>query len=39
VSGWKEITKAVHKKNGGKIVVQLMHSGRISHPLNMPEEK
>lgn len=37
VSGWKEITKAVHK-NGGKIVVQLMHSGRISHPLNMPEE-
>ncbi|SEA28123.1 N-ethylmaleimide reductase [Flavobacterium gillisiae] len=36
VSGWKEITKAVHK-NGGKIVVQLMHSGRISHPLNMPE--
>ena len=36
VTGWKEITKAVHK-NGGKIVVQLMHSGRISHPLNMPE--
>lgn len=36
VSGWKEITKAVHK-NGGKIVVQLMHSGRISHALNMPE--
>lgn len=37
VSGWKNITKAVHK-NGGKIVVQLMHSGRISHPLNMPLE-
>jgi N-ethylmaleimide reductase len=37
VNGWKNITKAVHK-NGGKIVVQLMHSGRISHPLNMPLE-
>jgi N-ethylmaleimide reductase len=37
VSGWKKITKAVHE-NGGKIIVQLMHSGRISHPLNMPLE-
>ena len=36
VEGWKKITTAVHQ-NGGKIVVQLMHSGRISHPLNMPE--
>lgn len=34
VEGWKKTTKAVHK-NGGKIIVQLMHSGRISHPLNM----
>jgi N-ethylmaleimide reductase len=34
VKGWKNTTKAVHK-NGGKIIVQLMHSGRISHPLNM----
>ncbi|SHM75237.1 alkene reductase [Flavobacterium xanthum] len=34
VEGWKATTGAVHK-NGGKIVVQLMHSGRISHPLNM----
>lgn len=36
VRHWKQITTAVHD-NGGKIIVQLMHSGRISHPLNMPE--
>ncbi|MFV8342991.1 alkene reductase [Flavobacterium sp. XS2P39] len=36
VEGWKKITNAVHKKEG-KIIVQLMHSGRISHPLNMPK--
>ena len=36
VEGWKKTTKAVHE-NGGKIIVQLMHSGRISHPLNMSE--
>ena len=36
VEGWKKITDAVHK-NRGKIFVQLMHTGRISHPLNMPE--
>jgi len=35
VEGWKLVTNAVHNK-GGKIFVQLMHSGRISHPLNMP---
>ncbi|PRZ23328.1 alkene reductase [Flavobacterium granuli] len=36
VKAWKKVTEAVHK-NGGKIFVQLMHSGRISHPLNMHE--
>ena len=36
VQGWKKVTSAVHHA-GGKIVVQLMHTGRISHPLNMPE--
>ncbi|WP_428659899.1 alkene reductase [Runella sp.] len=36
IEGWKKTTSAVHKK-GGKIIVQLMHTGRISHPLNMPE--
>ena len=37
VEGWKKITTAVHK-NGGKIFIQLMHTGRISHPLNMPAD-
>jgi len=36
VEGWKMTTSAVHAK-GGKIFVQLMHTGRISHALNMPE--
>src|SRR5664280_1106160 len=36
VEGWEMITSAVHKA-GGKIIVQLMHTGRISHPLNMPD--
>lgn len=31
VAGWKQITDAVHAK-GGKIVIQLWHVGRISHP-------
>ncbi|HEX7412873.1 MAG TPA: alkene reductase [Bacteroidia bacterium] len=35
VEGWKKITSAVHHK-GGKIAVQLMHTGRISHALNLP---
>lgn len=36
IEGWKKTTAAVHQ-SGGKIIVQLMHSGRISHPLNMTE--
>jgi len=36
VEGWKKITDAVHSKDG-KIFVQLMHTGRISHPANMLE--
>ena len=35
VSGWKLITDAVHAK-GGKIVVQLMHTGRVAHVANLP---
>ena len=36
IEGWKKVTHAVHQ-GGGKIFVQLMHTGRISHMLNMPE--
>ena len=35
VEGWKQITDAVHA-NGAKIFIQLMHCGRIAHPLNLP---
>jgi len=33
--GWKLVTDAVHAK-GGKIVVQLMHTGRVAHKDNLP---
>jgi N-ethylmaleimide reductase len=36
VAAWKLVTDAVHAR-GGKIYVQLMHTGRVSHPDNMPE--
>ncbi|MFK5974550.1 MAG: alkene reductase, partial [Flavobacteriaceae bacterium] len=36
LNGWKKITTAVHAK-GGKIFLQLMHTGRVSHALNMEE--
>ena len=35
VEGWKKTTSAVHA-NGGKIFIQLMHTGRVTHPLNLP---
>ena len=35
VAGWIHVTKAVHAL-GAKIFVQLMHCGRIAHPLNLP---
>jgi N-ethylmaleimide reductase len=35
VAGWKLVTRAVHAK-GGKIVVQLMHAGRVAHVANLP---
>ena len=35
VSGWKLVTDAVHAK-GGKIVVQLMHTGRVTQIANLP---
>ena len=36
ILGWKKVTSAVHKC-GGKIIIQLMHTGRISHIMNMPK--
>ena len=35
VTHWKGVTSAVHKA-GGHIFIQLMHAGRIFHPLNLP---
>jgi len=37
VTGWKKVTDAVHKE-GGKIVLQLWHVGRISHPSMQPDK-
>lgn len=35
VAGWRVVTDAVHAA-GGKIFVQLMHTGRASHAANLP---
>jgi N-ethylmaleimide reductase len=34
-SAWRLVTDAVHGR-GGRIVVQLMHTGRVSHQANLP---
>ena len=33
VAGWRRVADAVHAR-GGRIVVQLMHAGRVAHPDN-----
>lgn len=33
IAGWRKVTDAVHAANG-RIFIQLMHVGRISHPDN-----
>jgi N-ethylmaleimide reductase len=38
VAGWKKVAKAVHDK-GGRIFVQIMHAGRMSHPDNTPHHR
>jgi len=35
IAGWQKVTHAVHAK-GGKIVLQLWHVGRVSHPSLLP---
>jgi N-ethylmaleimide reductase len=35
IKGWKSVAESVHSNNG-RIFMQLMHTGRISHPLNLP---
>ncbi|MFZ2854907.1 MAG: alkene reductase [Rhodocyclaceae bacterium] len=37
VAAWKQVTEAVHA-NGGRIFMQLMHCGRISHPSLLPND-
>ncbi|WP_338350674.1 alkene reductase [Nonlabens tegetincola] len=37
IDAWRAVTKAVHA-NGGKIFLQIMHTGRVSHPDNMPND-
>ncbi|MEW6450369.1 MAG: alkene reductase [Pseudomonadota bacterium] len=37
-AGWKKVATAVHAK-GGRIFIQLMHVGRISHPDNTPHHR
>jgi N-ethylmaleimide reductase len=36
IDAWREVTEAVHAAYG-RIAVQLMHTGRVGHPLNLPE--
>jgi len=38
VAGWKKVTTAVHAK-GGRIFIQIMHAGRMSHPDNTPHHR
>ncbi len=36
IDGWQRVTEAVHAADG-RIFAQLMHTGRIGHPVNMPD--
>jgi N-ethylmaleimide reductase len=35
VDGWKRVVEGVHAR-GAKMFIQLMHCGRVAHPLNLP---
>lgn len=36
IAAWRKVTDAVHDK-GGRIFAQVMHSGRIGHPVLLPD--
>ena len=38
IAGWKQVTEAVHSRNG-RIFLQLWHCGRVSHPSLLPDGK
>jgi len=38
VTGWRGVTSAVHAK-GGRLFIQMMHVGRVSHPDNTPHHR
>ncbi|MEU0247728.1 alkene reductase [Streptomyces sp. NPDC006235] len=38
IAGWRKVTDAVHGADG-RIVIQLMHVGRMSHPDNTPHHR
>lgn len=38
IAGWSKVTGAVHAA-GGKLFIQMMHVGRISHPANTPHHR
>lgn len=35
VAGWRQVTDAVHAR-GGRIFAQIVHTGRVGHPANLP---
>jgi N-ethylmaleimide reductase len=40
VAGWKKVTAAVHEhEKDGRIFIQIMHAGRMSHPDNTPHHR
>lgn len=38
VAGWRLVSDAVHAR-GGRLFIQLMHAGRLSHPDNTPHHR
>lgn len=38
VAGWRAVSDAVHAQ-GGRLFIQLMHAGRLSHPDNTPHHR